>query len=135
MMRRHYEIYFFQPLNAEHLGQWLDEKLTESGLKLVCSLPNSGFVFEFTETSFAQDAMESYGEFFDKMVIALGYSSATLPCEEADNMMIKKVSDLLWLSRNLADALKVMYEKLPPHWRDLPFSYSNLMQKVKEILR
>lgn len=76
-----------------------------------------------------------YGDFFDKAVIALGFSSATLPTKEAEEKLLKRISDLVWLVRNLSDALDCVYGKLPAHWRELPFSYHELKRKVKEVMK
>jgi len=76
-----------------------------------------------------------YGDFFDKAVIALGFSSATLPVKEAEEKLLKRISDLFWLVRNLSDALDCVYGKLPAHWRELPFSYHELKRKVKEVMK
>lgn len=81
------------------------------------------------------DAQNIYGDFFDKAVIALGFSSATLPTKEAEEKLLKRISDLFWLVRNLSDALDCVYGKLPAHWRELPFSYHELKRKVKEVRR
>ena len=78
----------------------------------------------------------NYGSFYDKAVIALGFSSASLPSEKMDNLMLEKISDLFWAVNNLADALRVAYEKIPSHWRTpLPFSYFEIMERVKKILK
>jgi hypothetical protein len=81
------------------------------------------------------NAIKSYGEFYDKAVIALGFSSAELPTIETETRLLKRISDLFWLVRNLSDALDCVYEKLPTHWRELPFSYHELKRKVKEIMK
>ncbi|MFA6270301.1 MAG: hypothetical protein WC657_03775 [Candidatus Paceibacterota bacterium] len=77
----------------------------------------------------------TYGSFYDKALIALGLSSSLLPTEETDAKMLKKISDLVWCVKNLSDALRVAYEKIPTHWRTpLPFSYFEIMNKVKKVL-
>lgn len=141
-MTKHYEVYYFSPDNPQHLEQWLEGILLTTGLRLLDSSGNY-WIFEQTSLldnspkvgSFAIDAMESYAEFYDKAVVALGFSSATLPSEEADDMMLKRVSDLFLLVRNLTDALKATYGKLPSHWRDnLPFSFAELMNRSKNFV-
>lgn len=141
-MNKNYEVYSFTPDNPLHLEQWLEGILRETGLHLL-AVSGNYWIFEQTllldETEksgiFAVDAMESYGGFYDKAVIALGFSSASLPSEEMDKRMLKKISDLFWLVRNLTDALQAVYEKLPTHWRSpLPFSYFEIIGRVKEVL-
>jgi len=100
-MNKNYEVYYFTPDNPQHLEQWLDGILRESSLRLLATSGNY-WIFEQTllldesakVESFAVEAMESYGGFYDKAVIALGFSSASLPSEEMDNKMLKKISDL-----------------------------------------
>lgn len=140
-MNKNYEVYYFSPDNPKHLEQWLEGILQTTGLRLLESSGNY-WIFEQTNLfnepvkvgSLASDAMESYAEFYDKAMIALGFSSASLPSEEMDNLMLEKISDLFWAVNNLADALRVAYEKIPSHWRTpLPFSYFEIMQRVKKI--
>lgn len=141
-MNKNYTVYYFQPDNPQLLELWLEELLIKDCLVLICG--SGGYwIFEKTSLldtspkvgSFAVDAMESYGEFYDKAVVALGFSSATLPSEEADDMMLKRVSDLFLIVRNLTDALKATYSKLPSHWRDsLPFSFAELMNRSKDFV-
>ena len=143
-MKKNYEVYVFSPDNPQHLSQWLEQKLLEDSLHLITSNGN-WWIFEQVleldtsatiENNWHGDAMESYGEFYDKAMIALGFSSASLPSEEMDNLMLEKISDLFWAVNNLADALRVAYEKIPSHWRTpLPFSYFEIMKRVKKILK
>lgn len=141
-MTKNYEVYYFSPDNPQHLEQWLEGILQTTGLRL---LTTSGGYWIFEQTtlfegrprvgSFAVDAMESYGGFYDKAVVALGFSSASLPSEDMDNQMLEKISDLFWAVFSLRDALGAAYEKIPSHWRTpLPFSYFEIMSKVKHIL-
>jgi len=143
-MKKNYEVYVFSPDNPQHLSQWLEQKLLEDSLHLITSNGN-WWIFEQVleldtsatiENNWHGDALVSYGEFYDKAVIALGFSSASLPSQEMDDKMLKKISDLFWCVRILSDALTVAYEKIPSHWRaSLPFSYYEIMRKVKEVLR
>lgn len=141
-MNKNYEVYYFSPDNPNHLEQWLEGILLTTGLRLL-SVSGDYWIFEQTLLlnesakvgSLAVDATKSYGEFYDKAVIALGFSSASLPSEEMDQRMLKKISDLFWLVKNLTDALRTVYEKLPTHWRTpLPFSYFEIIERVKEVL-
>lgn len=141
-MNKNYEVYCFKPDNPQHLAQWLEGILIESSLRLLATSGNY-WIFEQTllldETakieSLAQDAADSYSGFYDKAVIALGFSSASLPSEEMDQKMLKKISDLFWAVRTLSDALRNAYQKIPSHWREpLPFSYFEIMNRVKYIL-
>lgn len=141
-MNKNYEVYYFSPDNPQHLEQWLEDILITTGLRLL-SVTGDYWIFEQTLLlsepvkvgSFAVDAMESYGGFYDKAVIALGFSSASLPSSEMDNMMLEKISDLFQLVKDLADALFVVYSRLPTHWRTpLPSSYFELMNKVKRVI-
>ena len=142
-MNKNYEVYYFSPDNPQHLEQWLEGILQTTGLRLIAN-SDKYWIFEQTNLfeapakigSLAQDAADSYGEFYDKCMVALGFSSACLPSSEMDDMMLRKISDLFWAANNLSEALKVTYEKLPTHWRTpLPFSYSEIMNKVKHILK
>jgi len=136
------EVYYFSPDNPQHLEQWLEGILQTTGLRLLCS---SGDYWIFEQTtlfegapkvgSFASDAMESYGEFYDRAVVALGFSSASLPSTEMDEMMIEKIHDLFTMVRDLSGALRIAYGKIPSHWRTpLPFSYFELMNKVTKLI-
>ncbi len=42
---KHYEVYYFSPDNPQHLSQWLDNILIESGLKLV-TINDGYWIFE-----------------------------------------------------------------------------------------
>ena len=142
-MKKPYEVCYFSPDNPTHLEQWLEAILLEENLRLIACTGDywifeQVILFDNTEKvgSFAVDSMESYGEFYDKAVLALGFPSATLPCQESDDMMLEKIGDLFWAARHLIDALQVTYEKVPSHWRDtLPFSYHEIMSKVKRIIK
>lgn len=147
-MDKHYEVYCFTPCNSEHLQQWIEGIYKTTGLRLISS-SDGYWIFEQTlllDTtatvenqkvgSLAVDAMESYGEFYDKAVIALGFTSDSLPSTDMDNKMLKRISDMFWFIRHLADAIEVVYNKLPAHWRDnLPFSYFDLKNKVDTLLK
>lgn len=142
-MNKNYEVYYFSPDNPKHLEQWLEGILQTTGLRLLATSGNY-WIFEQTLLldesakigSLAQDAADSYGEFYDKCMVALGFSSACLPSSEMGDAMLRKISDLFWAVNNLSDALRATYEKLPAHWRTpLPFSYSEIMNKVKHILK
>lgn len=141
-MKKNYEVYYFSPDNPQHLEQWLEGILQTTGLRLLATTGNY-WIFEQTNLleesskigSFSVDAMESYGGFYDRAVVALGFSSSSLPSEEMDQKMLKKISDLFWATKTLSDALRSAYEKIPAHWRTpLPFSYFEIMKKVKYIL-
>jgi len=90
-MNKNYEVYYFSPDNPQHLEQWLEGILKTTGLHLL-SVTGDYWIFEQTSLldnpakvgSLASDAIESYGEFYDKAVVALGFSSASLPGEEMD---------------------------------------------------
>ena len=145
-MTKPYEVCFFKPDNPTHLEQWLQNILLEENLRLI-ACTGDYWIFEYwiletkiletdNSSSFAVDAMESYGEFYDKAVCALGFPSATLPCQESNDMMLKRIGDLFWAARVLSRALQVTYEKVPNHLRDaLPFSYNEIMSKVKWVLK
>lgn len=140
-MNKNYEVYYFSPDNPQHLEQWLEGILKTTGLHLL-AVTGDYWIFEQTllldETatvgSFAVDAMESYGGFYDKAVIALGFSSASLPSEEMDQKMLKKISDLFWVCVHLADAMQQIYQRLPAHWRDFSFSYFEIMKRATDVL-
>jgi hypothetical protein len=46
------------------------------------------------EGNFAVDSMESYAEFYEKAVVALGFSIESLPSSEMDDMMLERISEL-----------------------------------------
>lgn len=141
-MDKNYEVYYFSPDNPQHLEQWLDGIYKTTGLRLISS-SGSYWIFEQTLLldnspkvgSLASDAMESYGGFYDKAVIALGFTPDLLPSDETDSKMLKRISDMFRLIRLLTDALEFVYNKLPAHWREsLPFSYFDLHNKAKTLL-
>ena len=137
-MSKNYEVYFTNPDSPMFLEQWL-ENLLQDNRELV-TFSEGYWIFRIVEPLCVMDcttdnAIKSYGDFFDKAVIALGFSSATLPENESETKMLKRISDLFWLVGNLSDALDCVYEKLPTHWRELPFSYHELKRKVKEIMK
>jgi len=142
MSNKNYEVYYFSPDNPNHLEQWLNGILQTTGLRLL-AVTGDYWIFEQSYLlsepkvgSLASDSAESYAEFYDKAMVALGFSSASLPSSEMDNLMLEKISDLFWAVNNLADALRVAYEKIPSHWRTpLPFSYFEIMKRVKKILK
>jgi hypothetical protein len=140
-MNKNYEVYYFSPDNPLHLEQWLEGILQTTGLRLL-AVSGDYWIFEQTllldETAktggFASDALESYGGFYDKAVMALGFSSASLPSPEMDVQMLQKISNLFLLVKDLTDALTATYNKLPAHWRDdLGFSYFGLMNRAKKL--
>ena len=103
---KHYETYNFIPENIEHLEQWLEEKLDCSNLKLVNHYYHF-WIFENLDqalieptSGFYKDATASYAEFYDKMVIALGFSPESNPCTELDEMMLQKVYELMSYANN-----------------------------------
>lgn len=135
-MPDNYEVYYMGTADSPmFLEQWL-QSLLDNNLELVC-FSEGWWVFRkiYPLTVPENDVRTSYGDFFDKAVIALGFSSATLPVKEAEEKLLKRISDLFWLVRNLSDALDRVYGKLPAHWRGLPFSYHELKRKVKEVMK
>lgn len=137
-MSKNYEIYFTNPDSPMFLEQWL-ESLLQDNRELV-AFSEGYWIFRIAEPLSAMECVtdntiRSYGDFYDKAVIALGFSSATLPGKETEAKLLKRISDLFWIVRNLSDALDYVYNKLPTHWRELPFSYHELKQKVKEIIK
>lgn len=142
-MKKNYEVYVFSPDNPQHLSQWLEQKLLEDSLHLITSNGN-WWIFEQVleldtsatiENNWHGDALVSYGEFYDKAVIALGFSSASLPSSDTDEKMLERISDLFWLVNILSKSLEHVYKLLPSHWRDtLPFSYFDLMNEVKTMI-
>ena len=137
-MSKNYEVYFTNPDSPMFLEQWL-ESLLQDNRELV-TFSEGYWIFRIVEPLSTMEcttdnAIKSYGNFFDKAVIALGFSSAELPTIETETRLLKRISDLFWLVRNLSDALDCVYEKLPTHWRELPFSYHELKRKVKEIMK
>jgi len=137
-MSKNYEIYFTNPDSPMFIEQWL-ENLLQDNRELV-TFSEGYWIFRIVEPLSTMEcttdnAIKSYGEFYDKALIALGFSSAELPTIETETRLLKRISDLFWLVRNLSDALDCVYEKLPTHWRELPFSYHELKRKVKEIMK
>jgi len=137
-MSKNYEVYFTNPDSPMFLEQWL-ESLLEDNRELV-TFSEGYWIFRIVEPLSTMEcttdnAIKSYGDFYDKAVIALGFSSAEIPTIETETRLLKRISDLFWLVRNLSDALDCVYEKLPTHWRELPFSYHELKRKVKEIMK
>lgn len=142
-MNKIYEVYYFSPDNPQHLEQWLEGILRTTGLRLL-AVTGDYWIFEQTnllDTSakaggFAVDAMESYGEFYDKAMVALGFSSSSLPSQETDDMMLERISKLFSTVKELAGALNYVYNKLPSHWRsECPFSYSAIVNRAKDVFK
>ena len=132
-MPDNYEVYYLGTADSPmFVQQWL-QSLLDNNLELVC-FSEGWWVFRKVYP-LVNDAQTSYGDFFDKAVIALGFSSATLPGNKTEEKLLKRISDLFWLVRNLSDALDCVYDKLPAHWRELPFSYHELKRKVKEVMK
>lgn len=69
----------------------------------------------------------------ERILDACNYWVMRLREEENKSRLV--YSDLVWLVRNLSDALDCVYGKLPAHWRELPFSYHELKRKVKEVMK
>ena len=115
------------------LEQWL-QSLLDDNRELVC-FSDGWWIFRkiYPLTVPENDVRTSYGDFFDKAVIALGFSSAMLPGTEAETKMLKRISDLFWLVRKLSVAMDFVYEKLPPHFPCLPVSYDEIKQRAKEL--
>jgi len=141
-MDKNYEVYCFTPNNSEHLQQWLEGIYKTTGLRLI-AVTGIYWIFEqtllldttATVEKFTRDAAESYGDFYDKAVIALGFTPDLLPSDETDSKMLKRIADMFWMIRHLTDALEFVYNKLPAHWREsLPFSYFDLHNKAKTLL-
>lgn len=135
-MSENYKIYYYVPDSPALGEQWLQNLLVDDNLELV-AFSDGWWVFRkvYPLAEPEIDVQLSYGDFFDKAVIALGFSSATLPGKEAEAKMLKRISDLFWLVRNLSDALDCVYNKLPAHWRELPFSYHELKRKVNDVFK
>jgi len=101
MMDKTYEVYYFSPDNPTHLEQWLEGILRTTGLRLL-AVTGDYWIFEQTNLfdtsakvgSLASDAMESYAEFYDKAVVALGFSSGALPSQQMDDMMLERIAEL-----------------------------------------
>ena len=137
-MSKNYEVYFTNPDSPMALEQWL-EGLLEDNRELV-TFSEGYWIFRIVEPlstmeCITDNAIKSYGEFYDKAVIALGFSSAELPTIETEKKLLRRISDLFWLVNNLSNALETTYKILPEHWRDtLPFSYFELMNKTKKVI-
>jgi len=115
------------------LEQWL-QSLLDDNRELVC-FSDGWWVFRKTYPLIVpeNDVRTSYGDFFDKAVIALGFSSAMLPGTEAETKMLKRISDLFWLVHKLSDAMDFVYENLPPDFPCLPVSYDGIKQRMNEL--
>lgn len=115
------------------LEQWL-QSLLDDNRELVC-FSEGWWVFRtiYPLTVPENDVRTSYGDFFDKAVIALGFSSTTLPGKQLEKKMLKRISDLFWLIHKLSDALGYIYDNLPPNYPCLPFSYDEIMRVMKEL--
>ena len=134
-MPDNYEVYYLGTADSPmFVQQWLQSLLDEN-LELV-SFSEGWWVFRKVYPLVeVNNTQTSYGDFFDKAVIALGFSSAMLPGKEAEDKLLKRISDLFWLVRNLSDALDCCFEKLLPIWRELPIDYQELKRKVKEVMK
>jgi len=137
-MSKNYEVYFTNPDSPMFLEQWL-ENLLQDNRELV-TFSEGYWIFRIVEPLSTMEcttdnAIKSYGEFYDKVVIALGFSSAELPTIETETRLLKRISDLFWLVRKLSDALDCCFERLLPIWRELPIDYQELKLKVKEIMK
>ena len=88
-MPDNYEVYYLGTADSPmFVQQWL-QSLLDDNLELVCF--SEGWwvfrkVYPLVEVN---DAQTSYGDFFDKAVIALGFSSAMLPGKEAEDKLLK----------------------------------------------
>jgi len=137
-MSKNYEVYFTNPDSPMSLEQWL-ESLLQDNRELV-TFSEGYWIFRIVEPLSTMEcttdnAIKSYGNFFDKAVIALGFSSAELPTIETEKKLLRRISDLFWLVRKQSDALDCCYERLLPIWRELPIDYQELKLKVKEIMK
>lgn len=135
-MSKNYEVYFTNPDSPMFLEQWL-ESLLQDNRELV-TFSEGYWIFRVFEPLSAiecttDNAIKSYGDFFDKAVIALGFSSATLPGNESETKMLKRISDLFWLVSKLSDAMDYVYERLPPDFPCLPVDYDEIKQRMKEL--
>jgi len=133
-MPDNYEVYYLGTADSPmFVQQWLQGLLDEN-LELV-SFSEGWWVFRKVYPLVeVNNAQTSYGDFFDKAVIALGYSSAMLPGKGAEDKLLKRISDLFRLVRELSDALDYCFERLLPIWRELPIDYRELKRKVEEIM-
>jgi hypothetical protein len=133
-MSKNYEVYYMGTSDSPmFLERWL-QSLLDDNRELVC-FSDGWWVFRKTYplTVPENDVRTSYGDFFDKAVIALGFSSAMLPGTEAETKMLKRISDLFWLVHKLSDVMNFVYEKLPPDFPCLPVSYDEIKQRMKEL--
>lgn len=137
-MSKNYEVYFTNPDSPMRLEQWL-ESLLEDNRELV-TFSNGYWIFRIIEhlsemECTIDNTVNSYGKFYDMAVIALGFSSAELPCDEMNNKMLKKISDLFWLNNKLYESLKYIYRNLPRDFRCLPFSFDDLEQRYERLTK
>ena len=133
-MPKNYEVYYMGTSDSPmFLEQWL-QSLLDDNRELVC-FSDGWWVFRKTYPLIVpeNDVRTSYGDFFDKAVIALGFSSAMLPGTEAETKMLKRISDLFWLVHKLSDAMDFVYENLPPDFPCLPVSYDGIKQRMNEL--
>ena len=133
-MSENYEVYYMGTSDSPmFLEQWL-QSLLDDNRELVC-FSEGWWVFRkiYPLTVPENDTRASYGDFFDKAVIALGFSSAMLPGTKAETRILKRISDLFWLVHKLSDAMNFVYEKLPPDFPCLPVSYDEIKQRMKEL--
>ena len=133
-MSKNYEVYYMGTSDSPmFLEQWL-QSLLDDNRELVC-FSDGWWVFRKVYPLIVpeNDVRTSYGDFFDKAVIALGFSSAMLPGTEAETKMLKRISDLFWLVRKLSVAMDFVYENLPPDFPCLPVSYDEIKRLMKEL--
>ena len=133
-MSKNYEVYYMGTSDSPmFLEQWL-QSLLDDNRELVC-FSDGWWVFRKVYPLIVpeNDVRTSYGDFFDKAVIALGFSSAMLPGTEAETKMLKRISDLFWLVRKLSVAMDFVYENLPPDFPCLPVSYDEIKRLIKEL--
>lgn len=133
-MSKNYEVYYMGTSDSHmFLEQWL-QSLLDDNRELVC-FSDGWWVFRKVYPLIVpeNDVRTSYGDFFDKAVIALGFSSAMLPGTEAETKMLKRISDLFWLVRKLSVAMDFVYENLPPDFPCLPVSYDEIKRLIKEL--
>ena len=133
-MSKNYEVYYMGTSDSHmFLEQWL-QSLLDDNRELVC-FSDGWWVFRKVYPLIVpeNDVRTSYGDFFDKAVIALGFSSAMLPGTEAETKMLKRISDLFWLVRKLSVTMDFVYENLPPDFPCLPVSYDEIKRLIKEL--
>ena len=91
-MPDNYEVYYLGTADSPmFVQQWL-QSLLDNNLELVC-FSEGWWVFRKVYP-LVNDAQTSYGDFFDKAVIALWFSSATLPGNKTEEKLLKRMSDL-----------------------------------------